>query len=347
MLMKSVLQALALAAVALAQDSFRLQSWNIRYDSLPDGTSVDSTLGSLDQSIPQDGGPYYADYEEQPWSKRRIGVVNDVIFNRADIFTVNEALKRQVDDIKELLNQLSGQTWDYIGVGRDDGKEKGEYQAIFYNKQKAYRKSDYTIWLSDTPFEPSKHKDAGAYRSTTVARFETVSGTPFTIINTHLDHVSNDQRKLSASLLRQLGAHEHQHGDGPVFLVGDLNSPPEGQDSGAYKIAVGSENTVSINETFAQRFDASNAKNFVFSDLLGETDAAQRSGHHGTFNKFEPISSPDAVGDRIDFQFAGTIKGESSKKYKVERTRVAEVFYDLGYRISDHRPIISDISIQK
>lgn len=39
-------------------------------------------------------------------------------------------VKRQVDDMQELL----GDDWSHIGVGRDDGKEAGEYSAIFFQK---------------------------------------------------------------------------------------------------------------------------------------------------------------------------------------------------------------------
>lgn len=41
-----------------------------------------------------------------------------------------EALVRQVHDLKELL----GDNWEWVGVGRDDGVERGEFSPIFYNK---------------------------------------------------------------------------------------------------------------------------------------------------------------------------------------------------------------------
>lgn len=37
-------------------------------------------------------------------------------------------LKRQIDDLAILL----GHEFKWIGVGRDDGREDGEYSAIFY-----------------------------------------------------------------------------------------------------------------------------------------------------------------------------------------------------------------------
>lgn len=41
-----------------------------------------------------------------------------------------EALIRQVNDLKELL----GDDWGWVGVGRDDGVERGEFSPIFYKK---------------------------------------------------------------------------------------------------------------------------------------------------------------------------------------------------------------------
>lgn len=41
-----------------------------------------------------------------------------------------EAVKRQVDDMVELL----GPDWDWFGVGRDDGAEGGEYSPIFFRR---------------------------------------------------------------------------------------------------------------------------------------------------------------------------------------------------------------------
>lgn len=43
---------------------------------------------------------------------------------------VQEALVRQVNDLSELF----GKDWGWVGVGRDDGKQAGEYSAIFYKK---------------------------------------------------------------------------------------------------------------------------------------------------------------------------------------------------------------------
>lgn len=337
-------------SVALASETIRLQNWNLRYDSKKDGISVDTTVNSLNWSIPDDDQvSYYTDYDEETWSKRRIGIANDVIFNKADIFSVNEALKRQVDDLQDLLSRISGTNWSYIGVGRDDGKEKGEYEAIFYNPNNIKANDYYTIWLSDTPSEPSKYQGAGSYRSATIGHLQTTSGTKFTLINTHLDDKSDDQRKLGASMLRHLGGYEYMNSDGPVFLTGDFNSKAEGDTSGAYKIATGSSGTVDMNSTFVKKYDSDISDTFTWGDLYGEVDPLKRLGHFSTWDGFKKWGDVSALGGRIDFQFAGkpnsNAKNVPNKYHKAESHKVGETFYDLEWHLSDHRPVISDITV--
>lgn len=40
--------------------------------------------------------------------------------------------------------------YKYVGVGRDDGKTKGEFSAIFYNTLKFDVLKEKTFWLSET-----------------------------------------------------------------------------------------------------------------------------------------------------------------------------------------------------
>ena len=118
--------------------------------------------------------------------------------------------------------------------------------------------SNDTFWLSQTPSEPSKYPGAGSIRLATVAKFSAGSGA-FTILNTHFDDQSNDQRMLGASMLRvraKYEAYNEGKNDGKVFVLGDFNSPPTGTDSEGYKIATGQLDIVSgVNATWAQKYE--------------------------------------------------------------------------------------------
>lgn len=50
--------------------------------------------------------------------------------------------------------------YSFIGVGRDDGKEQGEYSAIFYKRELFDVLDSGTFWLSPTPEKPSLGWDA-------------------------------------------------------------------------------------------------------------------------------------------------------------------------------------------
>ena len=75
---------------------------------------------------------------------------------------VQEALKGQVDNLTELLPD-----YGWFGIGRVDGKEAGEYMAVFYRKDRFEVIEQSTFWLSETPENPTKGCDAMCYRIVT------------------------------------------------------------------------------------------------------------------------------------------------------------------------------------
>ena len=85
------------------------------------------------------------------WNTRRTYRINLVNFQQPDLLGVQDAVKAQMTD---LANGLKG--YAYIGVGRNDGAESGEYSAIFYRKERMVLLDNGDFWLSDTPYKPSK-----------------------------------------------------------------------------------------------------------------------------------------------------------------------------------------------
>ena len=65
------------------------------------------------------------------WGQRYPVIAKMVQYHDFDIFGTQECFIHQLKDMKEALPG-----YDYIGVGRDDGKEKGEHSAIFYRTDK-------------------------------------------------------------------------------------------------------------------------------------------------------------------------------------------------------------------
>lgn len=135
-----------------------------------------------------------------------------------DIFGLQEAYDYQVLFIRE--NMLD---YKSVGVGREDGKHKGEHMSIFYNKKKISLLKWGTFWLSETPEKPSMGWDAACFRTATWALMKDKrSGHKFYYVNTHLDHVGKTaQREGLALIVERIRA---INPDGyPMVLTGDFN----------------------------------------------------------------------------------------------------------------------------
>lgn len=150
--------------------------------------------------------------------QQRLPVIADLIrFHEFDIFGTQEGLKHQLDSLK---NRLPG--FDYIGAGRDDGKDRGEHAAIFYRTDRFELLDHGNFWLSQTPDTPSVGWDAALPRICTWGHFK-VKGSPceFLFFNLHMDHIGKEARVESAYLVQQKMKEIGQ--DMPVILTGDFN----------------------------------------------------------------------------------------------------------------------------
>lgn len=89
------------------------------------------------------------------WGLRYPVIVGIVQYHGFDIFGTQECFIHQLEDMKKALSE-----YDYIGVGRDNGKTKGEHSAIFYRTDKFEVIDKGDFWMSETPDVPSKGWDA-------------------------------------------------------------------------------------------------------------------------------------------------------------------------------------------
>jgi endonuclease/exonuclease/phosphatase family metal-dependent hydrolase len=68
---------------------------------------------------------------ENNWDKRKDLACEVIRRQGPDLIGFQEALRVQIDDIRAALPEYAE-----IGVGREDGKTKGEYSAILYRKDR-------------------------------------------------------------------------------------------------------------------------------------------------------------------------------------------------------------------
>ena len=154
------------------------------------------------------------------WQHRKEASLNLMHEERPTVFGLQEACPDQMDYMVENLPE-----YGYIGVGRDDGKRKGEFMSIFYKKEEVELIDGGTFWLSETPDEVSKGWDAACFRTCTWALLKKKdTGKKFVYMNTHLDHKGKVAREESIKLI-VARAEQITGGKLPVFITADFNSP--------------------------------------------------------------------------------------------------------------------------
>lgn len=239
---------------------------------------------------------------ENSWTNRKPFFINQLKFYEPDVLGVQEAMPNQMKDLDSLLTNYS-----FVGVGRDDGDNEGEYSAIFFNKNRLKVLKSSTFWLSETPNKVSIGWDAVCNRVCTYALFENKNSKKrFYVFNTHFDHIGVEARKNSASLIlkkiKEINSENY-----PVILMGDFNME---------------ETHESIQ---------------LISKYLKDSKYASKSkpfGPPGTFNGF---NFNESVTRRIDFIFI-------SKEISVNKYAVLSDSKDCKYP-SDHLPVYVEIII--
>ena len=156
------------------------------------------------------------------WPKRTHKVYALIKKYDPDLIGLQEVLHHQLTDLLQNLPAYS-----YLGVGRDDGKTKGEYSCILYKKDRFSALNQNTFWLSETPNVPgSKSWDAAITRVASWGTFKDLkSNKQFLMINTHFDHIGKEARKNSAALLKQKASEIAK--DFPLIITGDFNCTRE------------------------------------------------------------------------------------------------------------------------
>lgn len=154
------------------------------------------------------------------WQYRYPASAMMITDQKPDIFGLQEAFDYQVKYLKEYC-----EGYKCVGVGREDGKHKGEHMSIFYNTRTVSLLKWGTYWLSDTPDKPSLGWDGACMRTATWALMkDKKTGQKFYYVNTHLDHVGVQARIKGLELIVNNIKKMNKEGY-PMVLTGDFNTP--------------------------------------------------------------------------------------------------------------------------
>src|SRR4051794_4672946 len=166
----SILRALALIsatislsagqAPAVEYEVIRVMTFNIRYGTADDGANH--------------------------WDKRKEFLIETIKTFGPDLLGTQETLGFQRDYLAE---HLPGH--GVLGVGRDDGKEKGEMMALYYKKDRFTKLDEGHFWLSESPQTAgSKSWDSSLPRMATWVKLKDRKNEPtppILFLNTHFD----------------------------------------------------------------------------------------------------------------------------------------------------------------
>ena len=231
------------------------------------------------------------------WENRRETITDFIEKEAPDFLGLQEVNYPQIQYLNSnLIN------YNFIGVGRDDGKTRGEFSPIYFNESKYNLLLSNTFWLSKTPNDISVGWDAAMERICTYGLFEQKNdGSKVWVFNTHFDHIGNVAREKSVDLIlskiKDLTKDKDQ-----IIITGDFNL---------------SDDSVPIKKL----------QNF-YNDVNIKME--NNSKFYGTFNNFKIDNN---YNNRIDYIFY--------KNFELIKSSHLHVTTDQGRWASDHHPVIA------
>ena len=256
-------------------DPIKIISYNIRYNNPNDGKDI--------------------------WENRRETITDFIEKEAPDFLGLQEVNFPQIQYLNSnLIN------YNFIGVGRDDGKTRGEFSPIYFDESKYNLLLSNTFWLSKTPENISVGWDAAMERICTYGLFKQKNdGSKVWVFNTHFDHIGNVAREKSVDLIlskiKDLTKDKDQ-----TIITGDFNL---------------SEDSVPIKKL----------QNF-YNDVNIKMD--NKSKFYGTFNNFKIDNN---YNNRIDYIFY--------KNFDLIKSSHLHIKTDQGRWASDHHPVIAILKI--
>lgn len=269
------------------------------------------------------------DYKRHNGWDQRKGYLCDMINHEAfDVFGAQEVRKEQLDDMLAALPD-----YRYIGVARDDGKDKGEFCPVFYRKDKLKMLNGGTFWLSETPDKVSKGWDGMCRRVCSWGKFQRkCDKSTFYFLCIHLDHRGKvAQIEGAKQVINWVKA--NCKGEN-VIIVGDFNVT---QDSECYRL-------------------------FADCGILKDTydTAKYRFSPNGTLNLFNPnryttnridhifVSNDIKVSRHgiLTYHYFRDMKGELKAMDTAAPAEIKGENRDVKC-ISDHYPVQSWITLKK
>lgn len=264
------------------------------------------------------------------WERRCPVICDQVEWVGFDVFGLQEVKHNQLEDMLAGLPD-----YDYEGVGRDDGKQAGEYSPIFYKKERFKKLEGGTFWISETPEKVGvKGWDAALPRICSYVHLQDkVTKKRFWFFNLHMDHIGVEARREGAKLIAKKIT--EMCGKEPAFVSGDFNVD---QHNEAYRTIINTGVLEDSYELAEKKFATTGTFNSFDSNLFTES----RIDHifvteHVTVNNYAVLTDG-----------YWTPNDKSGKSRKGEAAPQEINFSEHQHRCpSDHYPIAAKITFKK
>lgn len=277
--------------------------------------------------------------------ERAVALINAY---KPDIFGVQEAKVGthgdQISDFKALPNY----TW--YGVGRDDGKEAGEFEGILYLEKRFSLVKSGEFWLSPTPDKPgttfstsdmNPSWDIGNPRMATwLILHDKLNNIDMLVVNQHWAVTSATQKNsaiLLRSMIEKLDANTHKM---PVIVMGDFNMTDESKDN---KYSLNPQDAYSVilsGDSEDSKLKLIDAYRSLYPKKDGEMTF---HGFHGGTSYYDTKTDPSdiAYNNRIDFIF-------TSPDLKCISAEIIRKSFSVkqGEWPSDHYPVLTTFTLE-
>lgn len=264
------------------------------------------------------------------WERRCPVICDQVEWVGFDVFGLQEVKHNQLEDMLAGLPD-----YDYEGVGRDDGKQAGEYSPILYKKERFKKLEGGTFWISETPEKVGvKGWDAALPRICSYVHLQDkVTKKRFWFFNLHMDHIGVEARREGAKLIAKKIT--EMCGKEPAFVTGDFNVD---QHNEAYRTIINTGVLEDSYELAEKKFATTGTFNSFDSNLFTES----RIDHifvteHVTVNNYAVLT---------DGYWTPNEKSNQSRKGNAAPQEID--FSPYEHRCpSDHYPIAAKITFKK
>ena len=222
------------------EPAIRVMSFNIRFGSADDG--------------------------KNGWPHRRYLVLETIQMFGPDLLGTQEVLGFQAEFLRKNF-----EGYGFHGVGREDGKAKGEMVPVFYRLDRFELLDAGHFWLSETPkLAGSQGWDASLPRmvSWVILRDRKGKGQRFAFANTHFDHRGSQARLESAKLIGRWAESVEM----PVILAGDFNA---GEGSAPYNVLARADGLAVFVDSYRAVHSKKGTGEGTFSGWIGRREGSR------------------------------------------------------------------------